>query len=203
LILDDETFNSIFGAPVTREELEDFEAYIARTDKDKKVTGMWEDADLALKTQWVNSWKQVNGFRKTNPKIVALWDEMQRDCTRSAGKSFIVELPSGRELRYFNVKSNPSLSAEVVLGERRNYLFGAKLVENLVQATARDVFVDGMVRLHEAGYQIAFHVHDEYVLEADSGTEVGPIQALVDQVPEWLPGCPIGSEAVVSDKYLK
>jgi len=202
-MLDEATFNSIFGAPVTEKEIEVFEAYIATTDRDKKIVGALEDADLSLKTQWVNSWKQVTGFRKTNPKIIDLWNEMQRDCTRSAGKSFIVELPSGRELRYFNVKSNPSLSAEVTKGERRNFLFGGKLVENLVQATARDVFAEGMVRLHEAGYRIAFHVHDEYVLEVDKGTEVGPIQALVDQAPAWLPRCPIGSEAVVSDKYLK
>jgi len=145
----------------------------------------------------------VAEFRMTNPKIVSLWRELHTACAQSKGKTFRVELPSGRELRYYGVKTYPELSAEVIRTERRIKVYGGKLAENLVQATARDVFVDGMLRLHRAGYRLLFHVHDEYVLETDIGADLAPIQALIEQTPEWLPRCPIGAEVDAADRYLK
>lgn len=145
----------------------------------------------------------VEEFRRSNPKIVGLWKELQRDCGRSSGGDFEVELPSGRTMRYLEVRTYPKLSAEICKGERRVHLYGGKLAENIVQAVARDVFVEGLLRLHDAGYRILFHVHDEYVLETDAGSGTEEVQALVEPVPEWLPKCPIGAEIVIADRYLK
>lgn len=145
----------------------------------------------------------VAEFRMTNPKIVNLWRELHAACAQNKGKTFTVELPSGRTLDYYDVKTYPELNAEIVRSERRAKVYGGLLTENLVQATARDVFVDGMLRLHEAGYRILFHVHDEYVIETDIGADIAPIKAIIEQTPDWLPRCPIGAEVDVADRYLK
>lgn len=157
--------------------------------------GILMDDDEAQKT--------VNKFRQSNPRIVALWKELHRDCARSKGKTFIVELPSGRDMRYYNIKTYPDLNAEVVRTERRIKVYGGKLTEHIVQATAREVFVEGLLRLHDAGYRILFHVHDEYVLEVPKGTDLKPVQDIIEEQPAWLPRCPVGAEVFASDQYLK
>jgi hypothetical protein len=148
----------------------------------------------------------VDAFRSSNQRIVRLWKELQVAAMRSANGNFTVELPSGRSLTYHNVLAYPELSAEVVRGKRRTKIYGGKLTENLVQATARDVFTDGLLRLNDDGYRILFHVHDEYVIEVpipEAGALRDRAVGIVETTPTWLPGCPIGAEAALLDCYTK
>jgi DNA polymerase len=76
-------------------------------------------------------------------------------------------------------------------------------VENLCQATARNVFAEGMLRLIDAGHRVLFSVHDEAVLEVFPGTDPRELERLMGQTPAWLPGCPIAAEATISSRFKK
>jgi len=80
--------------------------------------------------------------------------------------------------------------------------YGGKLTENIVQAIARDILVEHMAILDMLGYNIVIHVHDEIVIESDSGS-IEEIEEVMSATPAWAHGCPIGAEGWVSERYKK
>ena len=82
---------------------------------------------------------------------------------------------------------NESVTYEGV-GEQKKWLrlesYGPKFVENIVQATARDILAEAMLRLNAAGYRIVMHVHDEAVIEAPPETELSDICSIMDREVE-------------------
>jgi DNA polymerase I-like protein with 3'-5' exonuclease and polymerase domains len=149
--------------------------------------------------------RTVQDFRDTNPKIVALWAKLQRDCLWSRGSDYVIELPSGREMVYRSVKqTSDGTKAFLERGHgRQTHVYGGKLAENVTQAVARDVFIEGMDRLRKKGYKQVFHAHDEYVLETDLDVDLEEIRSLITQTPKWLEGCPLGADIQVADHYTK
>ena len=140
----------------------------------------------------------VDAWRLSNPHITKFWwdvDKAASTCVRErtatethgirfyyqSGMMFVV-LPSGRRLVYVKPKmglnrfGNESVTYEGV-GEQKKWLrlesYGPKFVENIVQATARDILAEAMLRLNAAGYRIVMHVHDEVVIEAPPDTSGG------------------------------
>jgi DNA polymerase len=82
--------------------------------------------------------------------------------------------------------------------------YGGKLVENVVQAIARDFMADAMLRVESAGYPIVMTVHDEVVAERKlwEGT-LAEFEAIVAEVPGWGRGCPINVEGFEARRYKK
>lgn len=134
----------------------------------------------------------VKRWRETNPNIVNYWYRVQDAAIRtietgipeelSYGVRFelqnnimFIRLPSGRRLAYLSPRivnnrfGGLSISYAGVKQQSRAWgrleTYGGKLVENIVQATARDCLRDAMLALDEAGYQTVMHVHDEAVTE--------------------------------------
>jgi len=146
----------------------------------------------------------VKDFRATNPLIPKLWNNLHRGCAWSRGGDYSVELPSKRWMDYMDVKyTSKGLTCRVEIGGPRVKIYGGKIAENVTQATARDMFVEGMMKLHDAGIPQLWHVHDEYVLEVDKGTDPREIDELISVTPDWLEGCPIDTEITTSDCYGK
>jgi DNA polymerase len=82
--------------------------------------------------------------------------------------------------------------------------YGPKLVENIIQATARDILAEAMVRLEDAGFQIVCHVHDEVVLEVPEGeSSVEEVNAIMSVVPSWAEGLPLSAAGFESPFYKK
>lgn len=76
------------------------------------------------------------------------------------------------------------------------YSHGGKLIENIVQAVARDILVEGMKAAHAAGFLIAFHVHDEIVAEVpidDTEHSLDRLISLMAAPIKWAPGLPLGA----------
>ena len=83
--------------------------------------------------------------------------------------------------------------------------FGGMLVENICQATTRDLMADCMVRLEGLGWNIVMHSHDELIVEAD---EDGPLdgralEGLMESTPQWAEGLPVKAEAWEGKRYRK
>ena len=170
----------------------------------------------------------VDAWRLSNPHITKLWwdvDKAASTCVRErtatethgirfyyqSGMMFVV-LPSGRRLVYVKPKmglnrfGNESVTYEGV-GEQKKWLrlesYGPKFVENIVQATARDILAEAMLRLNAAGYRIVMHVHDEAVIEAPPETELDDICTVMGKTPQWAKGLLLRADGYVCDFYQK
>lgn len=158
---------------------------------------------------------EVDQWRASNPKIVKLWNTLDNRFKGSLGKTFEVELPSGRTMRYPRVLQEYKMYLDADkkwqrkqvftadIGGKRKSLYGGLLTENLVQATARDVFAEHLLALDRAGINTVFTVHDEAVTEVPTGTDPREVESIMSVTPEWLEGCPVAAEAQVAPHYLK
>ena len=170
----------------------------------------------------------VDAWRLSNPHITKFWWDVdkaasicvrERTATETHGIRFyyqsgmmFVELPSGRRLVYVKPKmglnrfGNESVTYEGV-GEQKKWLrlesYGPKFVENIVQATARDILAEAMLRLNAAGYRIVMHVHDEVVIEAPPDTSLEDICSVMGQMPTWASGLLLRADGYVCDYYKK
>ena len=78
------------------------------------------------------------------------------------------------------------------IGWVRMETYGAKLTENIVQATARDIQVYGLLALERAGYPIVLHVYDEDVAEVREGEgSIEEFERIMSTMPAWASGWPI------------
>lgn len=153
----------------------------------------------------------VDDFRSKNPEIVQTWARLHDDLQYSAinGDRHQVEIPSGRCLEYFDLKRVNGKFGKGVEGKTSRddwdmkNLYGGLLMENAVQATARDVFSEDLIRLDDASFEILFHTHDEVVLHVDKSVTCEEIDEIMAICPDWLEGCPVSSDVVESDFYLK
>ena len=170
----------------------------------------------------------VDAWRQTNPHIVKFWWDVDRaasTCVRDKTNTethgirftyqsgiMFVTLRSGRNLCYVKPKmglnryGNESVTYEGV-GEQKKWSrlesYGPKFVENIVQATARDILAEAMLRLTDAGYKIVMHVHDEAVIEAPAETSLDEICTIMGNTPAWAKGLLLRADGYVCDFYKK
>jgi DNA polymerase len=154
----------------------------------------------------------VHLYRKKNPKVGELWKVLENNLRASVIRNddmFYVELPSGRKLAYRNPNNNEGhLSAEIVRGGKymRMKWWGGSLTENLVQAMARDVFMECVRKIREVDLNVIMRVHDEVVVcvredRAEEAKEF--ILDVMSTPPEWAKTLPLAAEAKITKKYEK
>lgn len=122
-----------------------------------------------------------------------------------------IALPSGRKLYYAqphmgkNRFGRDSLCYFGTNQTSRKWeaaeTYGGKIVENCVQAIARDCLAEAITRLEAAGHHVVFHVHDEAVIEADRGC-LDEVAGLMAQPVPWAPGLPLDADGW-TDRYYK
>lgn len=94
-----------------------------------------------------------------------------------------------------------SVDAKTRAWERES-TYGGKLVENIVQAVARDLMACAMLRLESRGYLPLLSVHDEIICESGTGT-VTEYLAVMSTLPAWAAGCPVKAEGWTGPRYRK
>mgnify|MGYP001104340646 FL=1 len=175
----------------------------------------------------------VDTWRLSNPKIVQFWYDTENKVIEAienrttvrinkylrviyrSGMLFI-ELPSGRQLAYPKPKivehdkfpGKKKIIYQVInentyqWGEVDTY--GGKLVENIVQATARDCLAHSMLKLDKLGYRIVMHVHDEIVIEIEENRdELEKVCDIMGEEIPWAPGLPLRADGYECSYYQK
>lgn len=172
----------------------------------------------------------VDAWRAANPNIVQLWANVEqaaldaittRQAVRLRNLGFTAEsgilfitLPSGRRLAYVkpqlgeNRWGGTSITySGVTTGRKWGRLetYGGKLVENIVQAVARDLLVHGIGLVAQAGHKIVMHVHDEIVIDEpeDSDFTIADACQLMTTPPDWAAGLPLDADGYECDYYRK
>ena len=125
-----------------------------------------------------------------------------------------ITLPSGRKLYYIepqigqNQWGNPSISYmgmdQTTKKWKRIETYGGKLVENCVQAIARDCLAQAIEHLEAAGLPVIFHIHDEVVIDCnpDAATLEDVVKIIAKPIP-WAPDLPLGADGWVGQFFKK
>ena len=181
--------------------------------------GMQEEELQPLVSQWRNSTPHITKFwwdvDAAAAKAVKERTEVVLGnlCFTYRSGILFVTLPSGRKLSYIKPRmtqnrfGRESLSYEGV-GESKKWMrietYGPKLVENIVQATARDLLALAMLRLRNKGFEIVMHIHDEAVLEVPEGvSSVEEICQIMSEQPDWAAGLPLRADGYECAFYKK
>ena len=174
----------------------------------------------------------VKAFRSSNPNIVKLWNNAQKAFIEAVknksvvhidknisfiyeGNILFIKLPSGRRLSYIRPKIDYDniFNKYIITYEgidpttkksKRLTTYGGKLVENIVQAIARDVLAQAMMNLKNHGFNIVMHVHDEIVLEVENGvSSVEEVCEIMCKENRYLKGLKLKADGFESKYYKK
>jgi DNA polymerase len=164
----------------------------------------------------------VKTYRDANNKVIDLWtagDKVIKDLANWEGKPYYygkhkclkitkegVHLPNGLMIRYPDLKLDTSESkSQYVYKSRKGpvSLWGGSLVENVVQALARIIVGEQMIKINEK-YRVALTVHDAAVIvvpEAEKDEALAYIVECMSTPPEWASGLPVTCEAKFAQTY--
>jgi DNA polymerase len=172
----------------------------------------------------------VDQWRLASPTIPRFWRDTEnaaKKALENPGRTFTLpcgvkylrdanalrcRLPSGRILTYWDarIEDYKDRLSVVFMGQNqttrkweKTETWGGKLVENIVQAYARDCLAVALLRLDEAGYKITFHVHDEIVAEAPDGSRWEDMAEIMGRPIEWAPGLLLRGDGYDTKFYMK
>ena len=152
----------------------------------------------------------VDLYQSKNKPVLRMWDELERlarVASKREDRTLKLDLPSGRQITYYNLRSQKGLTAEVVRGGRRTYIWGGLMTENMVQAAARELFAAALLRVNEIkDCRVVWHVHDEIICEvrADQAeAKQAEIEAAMIARPGWAKDLPLAVESSVEEAYTK
>ena len=179
--------------------------------------GLTDDEMQDIVTQW----------RQASPSIPRFWRDTEaaaKNALNMSGRTFTIpcgvkyrrdadalrcRLPSGRVLSYWGARLDTDDSI-CFMGQNqttrkweKTETWGGKLVENIVQAYARDCLAVALLRLDEAGYKIVFHVHDEIIAEAPDGSRWQDMAGIMGQPIDWAPGLLLRADGYDTKFYMK
>ena len=168
----------------------------------------------------------VTAWRQANPNIVRFWWDVdravktavkQKATASTSGVSFtyqsgflFITLPSGRRLAYVK----PRIGMNQFGGEAVTYegvgstkqwdrleSYGPKFVENITQATSRDILCYAMKTLRCSN--IVAHIHDEVVIDANPRMSLEAVCEQMGRTPPWAPGLKLRADGFESHFYKK
>ena len=171
----------------------------------------------------------VAAWRKANPHITQFWWDVDAAAVKAVTEKqktkvgkiifeyksgiLFITLPSGRKLSYVkprmavNKFGRDGLTYEGISENKkwsRIETYGPKLVENIVQGTARDLLAEAMLRVEKKGYPIVMHCHDEIIAEVPEG--IGSVDEMCEIMavqPAWAEGLPLRADGYQCSFYQK
>ena len=171
----------------------------------------------------------VAAWRKANPHITQFWWDVDAAAVKAVTEKqktkvgkiifeyksgiLFITLPSGRKLSYVKPRmavnrfGRDGLTYEGISENKkwsRIETYGPKLVENIVQGTARDLLAEAMLRVEKKGYPIVMHCHDEIIAEVPEGSgSVDEMCEVMAVQPVWAEGLPLRADGYECSFYQK
>ena len=186
---------------LTSEELTDIK--VRWREANKNIVRLWYAVgDAVIQAMNGNGTQYVRGL-----EIQHEWDMMY-------GLDFIsIKLPSGRSLYYpkpflkLNQFEKDALHYYGVNQTTKkwevNSTYGGKLVENIVQAIARDCLAETLLRLYEKNYDVVMHIHDEVVIDAYNDEKLEDVNNILAEPIPWAPGLVLKGAGFETKYYMK
>jgi len=216
------------GAPPTRydkafakqlgvgaEFVNEFISYEPFLERMKDIPHTCTEPELIV--HCVSAKKIIDKYRDAAQPVKTFWEMCDALIKRSLveGKPYThkcltfekerIVLPSGLALRYPMLTGEPDPKGRIQwsYGEDKKKLYGGKLTENIVQAVARCVMTDGMLRIQKQ-YPCVLTVHDEVVVlvpEAEVDDAEKWVLAQMTMVPKYMPGIPLAADIGHAQRY--
>lgn len=162
----------------------------------------------------------VESWRVANPNITKFWWDVDKAVIKAIenktivkfknlefaylGGTLFITLPSGRRLAYSMPKVVDGQITYMGLSQAKKWerleSYGPKFVENIVQATARDLLVYAMKNLD---LPIVMHIHDEVVIDAPLDLKVEDVSKKMSEVPSWANGLILNADGYECSFYKK
>jgi len=184
----------------------------------KSLVKRWRDANPCIVYLWEDVERAAKEAVKYRRRSIAANGKLTFECD---GDNLMVRLPSGRQLfyRHATIKTKPKPNVptmtptiwyEGVVQETKHWgeidTYGGKLVENCVQAIARDLMASTLMSLDEAGHEVIAHIHDEVIVEVEKSSakqKYAEIVSLMEKTPKWAKGLPLKADGYITPFYLK
>ena len=174
----------------------------------------------------------IRNWRDASPRICKLWYVMeqavktcisekrsvriQHDIVFSYTDDILfIQLPSGRKIAYWDARietlsdGKEHITYAGVDQETKRWgrqeTYGGKLVENVVQAIARDCLAEAIMKVSDAGYRIVCHVHDEMIVDVPESDKEAftTINRIMGEPAEWAKGLPLRGDGYMTKHYKK
>lgn len=190
-----------------------------------KRIGLSEDEMKEIVKMWRRSNPNIVRFWETVERcaVRAIRDKSEQPILANRGLEFsyrwgmlLVTLPSGRTICYprarIGTESDWRGEHDIIEYEGLNQTtkkwesirtYGGKLVENIVQATARDILGMVILKAEERGFPIVFHIHDEIIVEASPEQTLEQIEAIFSEPLPWCRDLPLKGAGYSTQYYLK
>lgn len=186
-------------------------------DEIKDIVNRWRDTNPKIRDLWYVFDTAAVSVIQNGGSVNARCCTVAREHDQTQGISYLtIRLPSGRKLYYVdpgvgeNRWGNPSITY-MGLNDKNKWArvetYGGKLVENVVQAIARDCLAQAIEHLEDEGFPVVFHVHDEVVIDiapfADDKTMLNRVVQIMSTPIPWAPGLPLGADGWVGMFFKK
>lgn len=186
-------------------------------DEIKDIVNRWRDTNPKIRDLWYAFDTAAVSVIQNGGSVNVRCCTVAREHDQTQGISYLtIRLPSGRKLYYVdpgvgeNRWGNPSITY-MGLNDKNKWArvetYGGKLVENVVQAIARDCLAQAIEHLEAEGFPVVFHVHDEVVIDiapfADDKTMLNRVIQIMSTPIPWAPGLPLGADGWVGMFFKK
>ena len=186
-------------------------------DEIKDIVNRWRDTNPKIRDLWYAFDTAAVSVIQNGGSVNVRCCTVAREHDQTQGISYLtIRLPSGRKLYYVNPGvgenrwGNPSITY-MGLNDKNKWArvetYGGKLVENVVQAIARDCLAQAIEHLEAEGFPVVFHVHDEVVIDiapfADNKTMLNRVIQIMSTPIPWAPGLPLGADGWVGLFFKK
>ena len=184
-------------------------------DEVKDIVNRWRETNKRIRDLWYKIDKAAVQVITQGGSVGVNSILVSREFDYDYGKDYMtVTLPSGRKLYYNSPQitenrwGNPSISYMGMEQAKKKWkrieTYGGKLVENIVQAIARDCLSQAITHLEQAGIPVIFHIHDEVVIECSADkASLDDVVKIISQPIPWAPDLPLGADGWVGQFFKK